>query len=518
MRLWSFFLVFHALCGSQEALTNAQELRLYPAGRRSMKGPPRAFDDDTRAAALANTVRVITKANAEHEAGRKSYFLGYNDLSELTDEQYRAFLGSRPDKGFTRREMQQKKVDEKLSRKMRDKRGRTRDKRVEGDFAEHPVSDGRSDDGNDRDAAADDADDRIDVPMAVDWTTQAGGKYMTPIKNQGTCGSCWAFAGVSVVESRFAIEHDVQASILSVEQVLSCSAPLDHVRSNFQDNMTSSSEGCVGGMPFLTYSYLDLAVPHGISCESTYPYVMATNETETECRSLTAAEVAVGWEKDVSKYKVVAANEQALLRAVTRGPVTANIDATGNGFRHYAGGIYDAQDCRSDGDEVNHAVVVVGFGQTAAGEQFWKLRNTWGTMWGTDGYMRITRGRNVSEYGPCNLYLYADYPVNLTTGSNATTGEAVCAVPSPRFKPLSLLQRIGLSSNQIVLLVLSTVLCVLAGVALYHGTEFVQNRKQAAGNVSYKDSCARWVVPSRDQLAAALARHKKRRQVPMARQ
>ncbi|CAH0490578.1 unnamed protein product [Peronospora farinosa] len=498
MLIWSIFLVFCALYDATATFKqriDAYELHLYHrqtrTQRRSRMGPTRA-SDKTRAEALANTAKVVEKVNAEYEAGTKSYFLGYNELSDLTDEQYQAFLGSRPDKKSFRRKQERKKKNQLIKGK--------RGEEVTSSFDLETGSREKKDEHTSR-----------EVPMEWDWTTKDGGKYMTPIKNQGTCGSCWAFAGVSVLESRFAIEHQVQASVLSVEQVLSCSAPLDHIQSKFDDNMISSSKGCAGGMPFLTYAYLNFVKPHGISCENTYPYVMATNETETQCHPLNTTDVAVAWKKNVSDYKVVAVNEQALLRAVTLGPVTANMDATGDGFRHYAGGIYDAQDCRSDGDEVNHAVVVVGFGQSDTGEQFWIIRNTWGTMWGEDGYMRIARGSNVSEYGPCNLYLYADYPVNLTVGFNSTSGEPACVVSKLISEPLQLMKLIGLSGNQIALLVLSTLLSVIAGMALYHGAELMQNRKEAAGNLSYQDYYARWVLPSRDQIAAALTRRNIRR-------
>ncbi|OWZ13686.1 Papain-like cysteine protease C1 [Phytophthora megakarya] len=469
------------------------EMRLYHAQtrtqRRALLGPTRA-SYETRAEALANTERVVDEANAEHEAGKKSYFMGYNELSDLTDEQYRAFLTSKPDRDSPRRH------------KKNAIKGGKRSKQVSISFDLDDASSESEDDEED--------DDDIEVPTSLDWTTKDGGKYVTPIKNQGTCGSCWAFAGVAVVESRFAIENDVQATPLSVEQVLTCSGSLDHIRSKFHDNMTSSSEGCSGGMPFLTYSYLSLAKPHGVSCGSVYPYVMATNATDPECSSSLTAEVAVAWEANVSDYKVVASSEKALLRAVTRGPVTANIDATGDGFRHYAGGIYDAQDCLSDGDEVNHAVVIVGFGETDDGEKFWIIRNTWGTMWGEDGYMRIARGSN--RYGPCNLYLYADYPVNLTFGSSATSGQPTCAVPVLKFEALSFMKLVALSGNQIVMLVLCIVLTTITGVALYHGTEFIENRKEAAGQLTYQDSYARWILPSRDQIAAALVQRNAGRQ------
>ncbi|KAI9918459.1 hypothetical protein PsorP6_011962 [Peronosclerospora sorghi] len=445
--------------------------------------------DATRAAALATSTNVIEATNVEYHAGTKRYFLGYNERSDWTDAQYRAFLGSRPDPD---------------AKKRRTKRGTDVAKRWGARARDN-------DDEQDEDTSA-------NVPLAVDWRTREGGKYVTPIKNQGTCGSCWAFAGVSVVESRVAIASRVPASILSVEQVLSCSAALDHVQSKFPDKMTSSSKGCDGGMPFLTYAYLKFLAPHGMACDRTYPYVMATHESETQCRRVTTDHVAVAWDDHVSDYKVVAPTERALLRAVAQGPVTANLDALGDGFRHYAGGIYDARDCQNDGEEVNHAVVIVGFGETAAGDEYWILRNTWGTMWGEDGYMRIARGRTVSaKYGPCNLYVYADYPVNLTLGSHATRdGTRACAaVPTHKFVPLACMDLMRLARPQLVLLVLASVASLGIGVALYHGTEWRQARKQAAGTMTMDDQIARWVLPSREQIAAAVARrHSRRRARP----
>ncbi|KAG1703445.1 hypothetical protein DVH05_007393 [Phytophthora capsici] len=489
MRLFGLFLLLWALNDVAAAPMQAVkefELRMYHARsrtqRRSLLGPTRA-SDETRAEALAKTARVVDETNAEHAAGQKDYYMGYNELSDMTDEQYRAFLTSRPDKDSPRRKHK--------SQVMKGTGKRSKQVTITFDL------DGGSSESEDEED--------IEVPAAVDWTTKNGGKYVTPIKNQGTCGSCWAFAGVAAVESRYAIENDVQASPLSVEQVLSCSSDLDHIRSKFEDKMTSSSEGCSGGMPFLTYAYLQLAKPHGLSCENMYPYVMATNETDPQCSSSLTSQVAVKWDSSVSSYEVVDASEKALLRAVTSGPVTANIDATGDGFRHYAGGIYDAQDCLSDGDEVNHAVVVMGFGETDDGEKFWIIRNTWGTMWGEDGYMRIARGSSAGTYGPCNLYVYADYPVNLTVGANGTSGGSTCALPTLDLAPLPLMELLGLSTNQTLMLVLCTVLSVVAGVALYHGTEFIQNRKEATGELRYQDSYARWVLPTREQITAALA-------------
>lgn len=297
---------------------------------------------------------------------------------------------------------------------------------------------------------------------------------------------------------------------LSVEQVLGCSSALDHVRARYDRAMFSSSEGCAGGMPFLTYEYLIRVSPHGVACESAYPYVMATSSSsasteedgDSQCRSVASAEVAVAWTPNVSDYRVVQPDsEQALLRALLSGPVSANMDASGAGFRHYGGGVYDASDCLSDGKEVNHAVVIVGFGETSGGESYWVLRNTWGTMWGENGYMRVRRG--LEPHGPCNLYLYSTYPVNLTSNANASS-LATCAAPVEMYESLAASQLLALGGLHWLMLLGISLACLGGGVALLYGLEARANRREASGEFSYSDSYKRWVLPSREQIAQAV--------------
>lgn len=189
------------------------------------------------------------------------------------------------------------------------------------------------------------------------------------------------------------------------------------------------------------------------------------------------------------------------------GPVSANLDATGDGFKYYASGIYDAKDCSSNGKEVNHAVVIAGFGETDAGDKYWIVRNTWGTMWGEGGYMRIARGGSVSPHGPCNLYQYSAYPVHLTTGSTSTsnTGGATCALPTTTFEALPMSAIIDFDVLQFLLLFGSSVLVVGVGMAYLWVTERRLNIKEKTGNAKYSDSYKRWVLPSREQLLANLA-------------
>lgn len=187
------------------------------------------------------------------------------------------------------------------------------------------------------------------------------------------------------------------------------------------------------------------------------------------------------------------------------GPVSANLDATGSGFKLYASGIYDAKDCASDGKEVNHAVVIAGFGETASGEKYWIIRNTWGTMWGENGNMRIARGSGVSRHGPCNLYLYSSYPSRLFASSAVPSTSATCAVPASTFVALAASEMIGFGWRQCLWLLGSSVLALGAGMTLYYVSERRLNVKDASGRAKYRDSYKRWVLPSREQLLANLA-------------
>lgn len=168
MRILQLFALFCALNDAAAAPMQAVEqfeLRLYHAQtrtqRRALLGPTRA-SDETRAEALANTARVVDEANAEHDAGKKSYFMGYNELSDLTDEQYRAFLTSRPDRDSPRRKQRKKQPT-------RGAGGLKRGKQVTISF------DLDASDGDDDEEEEEEDEDDIEVPTSLDWTTKDGG-------------------------------------------------------------------------------------------------------------------------------------------------------------------------------------------------------------------------------------------------------------------------------------------------------------------------------------------------------
>ncbi|KAF1323673.1 Papain-like cysteine protease c1, partial [Globisporangium splendens] len=462
--------------------------------RRASIGPKRA-SPFSRAYAIETSRRIVDAHNKQQREGKSTYTMAMNELSDLSPEEYRSFLKAKP--------------------QVRGSAHGVHIKKPHGSMQQHSKQDTKA-------AAATvvtstttttldvDVNANATIPKEINWLTIENGKYVTPIKNQGTCGSCWAFSGVAVVESRYAIENNVQASPLSVEQVLSCSAPLDHIRSKFAKDMVSSSEGCDGGMPFLTYEYMSRMNPHGVSCADSYPYVMATTAGDTVCQSVGINDVAVQWKNGSSSYVAVASSdENALLRAVMSGPVSANLDATGDGFKYYESGIYDAKDCSSDGKEVNHAVVVAGFGETEAGEKYWVIRNTWGTMWGENGNMRIARGSSAN--GPCNLYLYSSYPVNLSKGSASASSSngATCAVVSGSFSvALPMSEKIGFDLLQGLLLFGMSIVVLGGGMMFYWITERQFNIKEAAGNLRYEDNYRRWLLPTREQIANRVTRRR----------
>lgn len=497
---------------AHEALVSAFERRLQLHSQPPL-GPPRA-SQASRGRALEATARLV----AAHDEASRGFSVGWNAMSDLSDDEYRDFLRSRPENTDEQDPHFRGHGDRPIVEEEDHKRQRSPEKKktkkhmsVTVDSMETQTSDSEAVSASGSygyDFQEDESDANVTIPASLNWATLANGKYETPIKNQGTCGSCWAFSGISVLESRVAIALDLQAEPLSVEQVLSCSSALDHVRARYDRAMFSSSEGCAGGMPFLTYEYLSRMSPHGVACESTYPYEMYTASTSASdeydadlstCKTITSDEVAVSWTSNVSDYRVVKPNsENALLRALLTGPISANMDASGSGFRHYSGGIYDASDCLSDGKEVNHAVVIVGFGETDAGDKYWVVRNTWGTMWGENGYMRITRDVT-STHGPCNLYLYSTYPVNLTSSANESS-LSTCALSTETYDALAVTSLLALDALQWLTLFGVAILCAGGGIGLLYGMEAKANRKEAQGEFSYRESYKRWVLPSREQI------------------
>lgn len=197
---------------------------------------------------------------------------------------------------------------------------------------------------------------------SFDWRQQ--GK-VNSVRDQGNCGSCWAFAAVSVIESQVAIKTGTLPS-LSEQQVVDCSDEFDNA-------------GCDGGVPDNAFEY----AAKNMLCSSTeYEYKGVDQPCEIK-------NCSTSW-RVVRSIRIQPKNETLLKFAVFRHPVSAAIEAYGPVFQFYSSGIIQ-NNC---GTNLDHAVVIVGYG-SESGVPFWIVRNSWGPEWGEDGYVRIVRDKNM---------------------------------------------------------------------------------------------------------------------------
>ncbi|KAG6411477.1 hypothetical protein SASPL_129560 [Salvia splendens] len=218
------------------------------------------------------------------------------------------------------------------------------------------------------------------LPPTMDWRKEGA---VTPVKDQGQCGSCWAFSAVAATEGINQISTSKLIS-LSEQEIVDC-------------DRTSQDQGCSGGYMEDAFSFI--IKNKGIAAESTYPY---TGRDDTCNKSEESPEAA-----KISAYKKVPANsESALLKAVAHQPVSVSIDASGMAFQFYSSGVF-AGDC---GTDLDHGVTAVGYGEDQHGTKFWLVKNSWGTSWGEEGYIRMERDV-AAKGGLCGIAMDSSYPV-----------------------------------------------------------------------------------------------------------
>lgn len=215
-----------------------------------------------------------------------------------------------------------------------------------------------------------------DVPSEWDWVEKGG---VTPVKNQGQCGSCYTFSITGAVEGAWYVNTGELLS-LSEQQLVDCSGSF-------------GNQGCNGGEMNNGFEYI---IRNGICTETDYPYT-ATDGTCSLCNS-----------SPVSIYSfrnVAPNNEEALQEAVFQQPVSVALEADQIGWHFYKNGIMDSK-C---GTNLDHGVLVVGYG-TEDGKDYWKVKNSWGTSWGEDGYIRLSRNVEAPQ-GQCGIAMQPSYPV-----------------------------------------------------------------------------------------------------------
>jgi C1A family cysteine protease len=216
---------------------------------------------------------------------------------------------------------------------------------------------------------------------SVDW--RLSGK-VAPVRNQGGCGGCWAFAAASVLESAHAILKGLSVPVdLSEQHLINC--------------VTSNSNGCVSGS---TWDAIRWAIGNNITYESRYPFTGVKGSCENVNYPAS----------DIVKFKgfvgTVSANSATSLRAAVAKQPVATYMMVDSSFMNYAGGVYSSTTCTLS---VNHAMVLVGYDTSAPAAPYWTIRNSWGANWGEAGYARVAM-KGDGTPGMCGMYQYNFFP------------------------------------------------------------------------------------------------------------
>jgi len=287
------------------------------------KGLLSSQEHDTRKNIFANNLKFIEKHNAEHAQGLHTFTVGVNQFADLTNEEFvQQYTGFMPVDGLPESDV------------------------VVGD-----------------------------LPDSIDWRQKGA---VTPVKNQGQCGSCWSFSAVGTIEGAYAIKTGNLVS-LSEQQLMDCSR-LNH--------------GCNGGNPYvaLLYAYLE----GGVDTEESYPY----EERQGRCRF---DKNNIGAKITGSK-RIEPGSEADLQNALGNiGPVSVAIDAANPSFQLYKEGVYNEPACSSVA--LDHGVLAVGYG-SEGGQDYYIVKNSWGPQWGLGGYIKMARNKD-NQCGIATMACYA---------------------------------------------------------------------------------------------------------------
>ncbi|XP_071491162.1 cathepsin L-like peptidase [Diadema antillarum] len=290
------------------------------------------FEESRRFSIWRENLAYITKHNVRYDLGEFTYKLGINEYADLRNEEFMELMNGH-----------------------------------RGNITSEATS-----------ASVFLAPENVRIPDSVDWRPKG---YVTRVKDQKRCGSCWAFSATGSLEGQHFKKTGKLVS-LSEQNLVDCSGP-------------EGNHGCNGGLAVKAFQYV---IDHnGIDTEDSYPY----EGTDGQCHF---SKSGVG--ATCTGYSYIASgNESALKEAVaTVGPISVSIDARHMSFRHYESGVYNEPDCNSV--QLGHAVLAVGY-SSDNGDDYWIVKNSWGTSWGMEGYVWMSRNKN----NQCGIATRATYPL-----------------------------------------------------------------------------------------------------------
>ena len=214
------------------------------------------------------------------------------------------------------------------------------------------------------------------LPTSFDWRNVDGVDYVSEIRNQGGCGSCYAFASMAMLESRLRIAtSNTLKVVLSPQDVVGCS---------------EYSQGCEGGFPYLIAG--KYAEDFGVVEEDCFPYLGHDSPCKEKSGCLRYYSTEYHY---VGGFYGACNEEEMMVELVNNGPIAVGFEVYRD-FENYKSGIYHhtgLEDRFNPWEITNHAVLIVGYGETA-GVKYWSVKNSWGAEWGEKGYFQIRKGND----------------------------------------------------------------------------------------------------------------------------
>jgi C1A family cysteine protease len=219
------------------------------------------------------------------------------------------------------------------------------------------------------------------LPTSIDWRSKGA---VTPVKDQGQCGSCWTFSASGAMEGAWAVRYG-QLLSLSEQELVDCA-----------NGISYGSHGCNGGQMDGAFKY---GIQTGMCSESSYPYTSGSTGSAGSCKSCNVIA------KFGTCYDVKPNDQLSLKVAVAAQPVSIAIEADTRYFQLYSSGVLTSTSC---GTNLDHGVLTVGYG-TENGTPYWLVKNSWSASWGDQGYVKILRSDSTNDAGICGIAMQPSF-------------------------------------------------------------------------------------------------------------